>query len=129
MESPPRFTLTATVLDAPDARALASFYGDLLDWPVRTDEPDWVTLAPPAGGAGLSFQTEPLFAPPTWPARPGAQQMMTHLDIEVTDLAAAVERATALGASVADFQPQDDVRVMLDPVGHPFCLWIRVTSA
>ncbi|MET7455792.1 VOC family protein [Streptomyces sp. NPDC005574] len=125
MESPPSFTLTATVLDAPDARALAGFYAELLNWPVRTDEADWVTLAPPGGGAGLSFQTESRFVPPTWPAEGGAQQMMTHLDIEVTDLASAVGRATALGASVAGFQPQDDVRVMLDPVGHPFCLWIR----
>ena len=23
---------------------------------------------------------------------------------------------------LADFQPQDDVRVLLDPDGHPFCL-------
>ena len=24
-----------------------------------------------------------------------------------------------------EFQPQDDVRVYLDPAGHPFCLWVR----
>jgi len=30
----------------------------------------------------------------------------------------------ALGATVAEFQPQDDVRVHLDPAGHPFCLWL-----
>lgn len=39
--------------------------------------------------------------------------------IEVFDLAAAVEHAVELGATVADFQPQDDVRVLLDPVGPP----------
>jgi len=26
---------------------------------------------------------------------------------------------------LADFQPHDDVRVYLDPAGHPFCLWVR----
>ena len=26
---------------------------------------------------------------------------------------------------LAEFQPQDDVRVLLDPAGHPFCLWVR----
>jgi hypothetical protein len=26
---------------------------------------------------------------------------------------------------VADFQPQDDVRVLRDPAGHPFCLFVR----
>jgi catechol 2,3-dioxygenase-like lactoylglutathione lyase family enzyme len=120
----PKLSLTATVLDAPDPRALAEFYGRLLGWPIGNDEPDWVTLRPPGGGAGLSFQTERIFARPTWPAKPGDQQMMMHLDIEVDDLEAAGAEAVAAGAVLADFQPQEDVRVYLDPVGHPFCLWV-----
>jgi catechol 2,3-dioxygenase-like lactoylglutathione lyase family enzyme len=121
----PRFTLTATVLDAPDPSRLARFYGELLGWPVGTDEPEWVTLRPPGGGAGLSFQLEDVYVRPTWPAGDGDQQMMSHLDIEVDDLAAASARAVALGATVAEFQPQEDVRVHLDPAGHPFCLWLN----
>jgi len=120
----PRFTLTAAVLDAPDARDLAGFYQRLLGWPVGRDEPDWVTLRPPGGGAGLSFQTETAYARPTWPAGPGDQQMMVHLDIEVDDLDAAGAHARAAGAVLADYQPQEDVRVYLDPAGHPFCLWV-----
>jgi catechol 2,3-dioxygenase-like lactoylglutathione lyase family enzyme len=120
----PRLTLTATVLDAPDARELAAFYHRLLGWPIGRDEPDWVTLRPPDGGAGLSFQTESAYVRPTWPAGPGDQQMMLHLDIEVDDLAAAGAHAIAAGAVLADYQPQEDVRVYLDPAGHPFCLWI-----
>ncbi len=59
-----------------------------------------------------------------WPTRtPGDQQMMLHLDIQVDDLAGETERAVALGATLHDHQPQDDVRVLLDPCGHPFCLW------
>jgi catechol 2,3-dioxygenase-like lactoylglutathione lyase family enzyme len=120
----PRFTLTATVLDAPDARELADFYRRLLGWTIGADEPDWVTLRPPDGGTGLSFQTESAYARPTWPAGPGDQQMMLHLDIEVDDLEAAGAHAVASGAVLADFQPQQDVRVYLDPAGHPFCLWV-----
>ena len=60
---------------------------------------------------------------PVWPTAEGAQQMMLHLDFEVSDLALAVADALALGAQEADFQPQDDVRVMFDPAGHPFCLY------
>jgi len=30
-----------------------------------------------------------------------------------------------VGATLADFQPQDDVRVYFDPAGHPFCLFIN----
>ncbi|MGH9247158.1 MAG: VOC family protein [Acidimicrobiales bacterium] len=118
-------TLTATVLDSPDARVLADFYRRLLGWKMRADEPEWVTLRPPDGGAGLSFQTEAAYVRPTWPAGPGDQQMMMHLDIEVDDLDAGGAHAVAAGAEVAEFQPQDDVRVYLDPAGHPFCLWRR----
>jgi catechol 2,3-dioxygenase-like lactoylglutathione lyase family enzyme len=120
----PRMTLTATVLGAPDAQELAGFYRQLLGWPIRTDESDWVTLAAPGGGAALSFQTEADHVRPTWPAGQGDQQMMAHLDIEVDDLDAAGAHALAAGAVLADFQPQDDVRVYVDPAGHPFCLWV-----
>ncbi len=124
MAHPPRLTLVATVLDSPDARALAGFYERLLGWSRDEDEPEWVTLRAPDGGAGLSFQTEPLFVRPVWPADRQEQQMMAHLDIRVDDLDEASAYAVALGATVADFQPQDHVRVHLDPAGHPFCLFI-----
>ena len=123
MADRPSFQLTATVLDAPDPRALAGFYSRLLGWPIGRDEPDWVTLRPPGGGPGLSFQREPVHARPTWPAAAGEQQMQLHLDIEVGDLESAGAEAVAAGAVLAGFQPQEDVRVYLDPAGHPFCLW------
>lgn len=116
-------TLTAVVLDTPHAAELARFYQRLLGWPIGTDEPDWVTLRPPAGGTGMSFQAESAYVRPVWPAGPGDQQMSMHLDIEVDDLDAAVAYAVSCGASVAGYQPQRDVRVCLDPAGHPFCLW------
>jgi hypothetical protein len=36
---------------------------------------------------------------------------------------AAGAHAVAAGAALAEFQPQDDVRVYLGPAGHPFCLF------
>jgi catechol 2,3-dioxygenase-like lactoylglutathione lyase family enzyme len=116
--------LSATVLDSPDARKLADFYRRLLSWEVVNDEPDWVTLRPPGGGTGLSFQSEPHYRPPTWPSTPAEQQMMSHLDIAVDDLDAAAAHAVAQGATLAGFQPQARVRVCLDPAGHPFCLFV-----
>jgi hypothetical protein len=50
--------------------------------------------------------------------------MMMHLDIAVDDLAVALASAVELGATVAEFQPQEDVRVLFDPAGHPFCLYL-----
>jgi hypothetical protein len=120
----PTMTLTATVLDTPDPRGLARFYAALLDWPIGTDDPEWATLRPADGGPGLSFQLEPDHQPPVWPAGGRDQRMQLHLDIAVEDLAASVAFAVAAGAVEAASQPQDDVRVMLDPAGHPFCLFL-----
>ena len=47
-----------------------------------------------------------------------------HLEIAVDDLEASVAHAVAQGATLAGFQPQEDVRVCLDPAGHPFCLYL-----
>ena len=121
----PRMMLSGIVVDSPDAQVLATFYRVLLALNVEEDEPDWVRLRAPGGGPGLSFQSEAAYVRPTWPAGPGDQQMMIHLDIGVADLAAAGAHAIASGAVLAEYQPQDDVRVYLDPAGHPFCLFLR----
>ena len=119
-----RFQPSGIVLDAPDAQALAAFYHRLLAWEYLANEPGWCKLKSPFGGPALSFQEEPLFRRPAWPSTAEHQQMMMHLDIEVDDLQAAGEHAVACGATLADFQPQEFVRVYLGPAGHPFCLWV-----
>ncbi|GGZ77486.1 VOC family protein [Streptomyces bluensis] len=123
----PRAKVSTVVLDAHDAHELADFYVRLLGYEVRADEPHWVLVGPPGGdGVSLAFETEPKYVRPVWPSRnPGDQQMMLHLDIEVDDLEGETARAVAEGAVLADHQPQDDVRVLFDPAGHPFCLWVR----
>ncbi len=122
MERPPT-RISAAVLGASDPRALGAFYARLLGWAVVRDDPTWVMLRPPRGGTGLSFQHEADYVPPVWPPIAGAQQMMVHLDIGVADVDQGVAWAIAAGATLADYQPQADVRVMLDPAGHPFCLF------
>jgi catechol 2,3-dioxygenase-like lactoylglutathione lyase family enzyme len=119
-----RLTLTTVNIGAPDPGALARFYQRLLGWEIKAEEPNWVLLKAPDGGVGLSFQTESTYVRPTWPAGPSDQQMMMHLEIRVDDLESAAAHASACGATLADYQPQEDVRVYLDPAGHPFCLWL-----
>ncbi|WP_254782989.1 MULTISPECIES: VOC family protein [unclassified Curtobacterium] len=116
-------TLAATVLQSPEPIALARFYGALTGWTVHEDGPTWARIRP-AEGPGLSVQYESGYVAPTWPGTPGAPGMQLHLDFQVEDLPAAVARAEELGATQAAFQPQDDVRVLLDPDGHPFCLFL-----
>jgi len=109
----------------PDAHELARFYARLLDWQLFADSPDDAAVAPSRdAGFNLAFQTEAKYARPVWPAQDGQPQMSMHLEIEVDDLTEAVAYAVEVGAELADFQPQDDVRVMLDPAGHPFCLYL-----
>jgi catechol 2,3-dioxygenase-like lactoylglutathione lyase family enzyme len=117
--------LRSIVLDAPDVGALGDFYQRLLGWPVTSeaDDPTWLRIAPPDGGTGLAVQLEPHYRPPVWPSDAAHQQMQLHLDLLVDDLAAACAHAEAVGARLADVQPQGDVRIYLDPVGHPFCLF------
>jgi hypothetical protein len=119
----PTFRVSSTVLGAPDPAGLATFYESLLGWERRVDEPEWVVIKPPGSTTGLAFQLETGHVPPTWPAGAHDQQMQLHLDIGTPDLEAGVARALELGATQAAYQPQDDVRVMLDPAGHPFCIF------
>jgi len=66
-----------------------------------------------------------LYTRPAWPSEPGRQHITQHLDIAVEDLGAAVAWAVRAGATEASYQPQERVRVMFDPAGHPFCLFLR----
>jgi predicted enzyme related to lactoylglutathione lyase len=112
------------VLEAPDASALARFYAALLGWRVAKATGEDATVEAPDGVAYIAFQTAAGYLPPVWPAAEGAQRITMHLDFEVSDLDAAVEHAAELGAEVAGHQPQENVRVLLDPAGHPFCLYV-----
>lgn len=112
------------VLEAPDAHALAAFYSGLLGWPVSVTDEHGAAIQVPGTSSYLSFNSSPDYVAPSWPAVEGRQQMMMHIDVAVDDLADAVAAATEMGAVVAGVQPQQDVRVLLDPAGHPFCLYL-----
>lgn len=114
---------------------LAHFYARLLDLPVTVDNPPvpgdpirggWAQVRPPDGsGLTLNFEYERYFTRPTWPSNKDGQNATQHLDIAVDDLDAGVSWAVEIGATLAEFQPQDDVRVLCDLDGHPFCLFVE----
>ena len=105
------------VLDCPDPAALATFYSELLGWPVTYTSDDFVVVAPSGQHSGVAFQLAPDHVPPVWgdPRRP--QQV--HLDVMVDDRARAAEQVLALGCRLLS-PPGSDV--FADPAGHPFCL-------
>jgi hypothetical protein len=110
-------------LEAPDPHRLLVFWSAILDRPIWREDESGGALDLREGVAYLAVQKAEVYEPPVWPPEPGKPGMQMHLDVQVADLEAAVEHAVELGATVADHQPQDDVRVMLDPAGHPFCLY------
>lgn len=113
--------LGATSIDCPDPAVLADFYGALLGMRRLVETPDGGVIAITDGTATLALMRVADYVAPSWP-EPGQLQQM-HLDVSVTDLDTAVERAVALGAREAAHQAGADLwRVMVDPAGHPFCL-------
>lgn len=131
--------LRTTVLDCPDARALAEFYRELLglayrpgDEPPPAGEPDergadWLVLRNP-DGVQLAFQQVDGLPEPTWPDGPRPQ--MLHLDMtvgSVAELATEHDRVRALGARVLldrSADPDEPLWVYADPAGHPFCIFV-----
>lgn len=126
MSHSPNILVHAFTLDCPDTRALAYFYKDLLGWVVMGEDDEYVAIGPAGSREGaypaLLFQRNDDFVAPVWPEKAGQQQQMAHLDFAVDDLEAAVAHAKELGAHQAAEQFSDTFTVMLDPVGHPFCL-------
>ena len=141
MSRMPGIAVRTVNFDCSDAHAMARFYGGLLGWEPTAVEPGWVLMRHPQGGTGLSFQQIEGFERPTWPEEPGHQQKMIHLDVLVTppgvdgggsiseeDRQAALEKAVklalSLGGTLAERQFRTDLRVVLDPSGHPLCLFL-----
>jgi len=130
--------LSGPTIDASDPIGLAEFYERLLGWSIvrqkgaRPGNPPtdgWAMLRSPDGKLKIEVQWDPYYTPPVWPSQPGEHLMMVHLDIGVADLDAGVAWALEQGATMAPEQPQVGVRVMLDPEGHPFCLFPDETIA
>ena len=131
----PELQLTSITIGTPNPHELAGFYARMLngeisaDDPARPGEPEtagWAQVKTTSdhGRITLNFEYEQAWQPPVWPSEPGRQHITQHLDILVDDLEEAVAWAEACGALQDPHQFQDDVRVMRDPHGHPFCLFL-----
>ncbi len=112
------------VLDSGNADELSAFYERLLGW-TRFKGEEFITLAnveqngPPTW---IVFQQIDDYISPVWPATSDKQQQMAHLDFHVENMEEGVKYALSCGATLSKIQLEDDLRVMLDPAGHPFCI-------
>ena len=128
----PKMRLRGPVLDCADAIELAEFWSAVLEWPIvdratggtrdQHPGPSWAQIQSPDGRDKVEFQGLWDYRPPVWPNAEGEQQMMLHLDVVASD-PSAVEFCLDRGATLAEHQPSANVKVLLDPAGHPFCLF------
>lgn len=112
--------LDSIAIDCPDPTALATFYAGLIGVAAGGD---WIN--PYGDDTEIWFQQADTYLPPTWPTQERGQQV--HLEFVTNNQSEAVEHALTLGATLAPDQPGEHEEhgawvVMLDPVGHPFCL-------
>lgn len=126
MDSNLKIKLYSFTLDCKEPMKLAKFYGDLLNWEVKSIYEEWAFAYAPGtdqgGYPGILFQYNENYIPPVWPERENMQQQMAHMDFAVNDVEKAVEHAIHYGARIAEDQFSDHWKVMFDPEGHPFCL-------
>ena len=113
--------LASTALDCADPSALADFWAALVGGEVAFRSDEFCAVKTDRGW--LAAMKVDDYTPPTWPDPAVPKQM--HLDLKVDDLDAAQAEAVSLGARMAAEQPAPDLwRVLLDPAGHPFCLYL-----
>jgi catechol 2,3-dioxygenase-like lactoylglutathione lyase family enzyme len=110
-----------------DYADMIALYRDMLGMDVSEREDRWAALLDSDRRMCINIQVNDWYVPPVWPEELPAQTKMMHFEVYVNDVQAAVTRAMSFGAREAPHQPPDRdqsrLRVMLDPAGHPFCLW------
>jgi predicted enzyme related to lactoylglutathione lyase len=108
-------TLYAFVLDVNDLETCARFWRQLLGVDVLYQDQSYVRLGQQGAQPTLLLQRVP--------ERRGGKNR-AHLDLDVTDLAAAVSRAQELGGQQLRAVNEYGIAwvVMADPDGNEFCL-------
>jgi len=112
--------IAMVTFDCAEVAPSAEFWSAMLGYEVAASTDDYAMLTAPGGGPALGLGRVADHQPPSWPDEGGRKQF--HFDLAVDDLEAATQRAVGLGARLAEPQPGETWRVLIDPAGHPFCL-------
>lgn len=115
-------SLCMVSLDCANPGELADFYSGVLGWDVLHKEDEYAMIGN-SSGAPIGFGRVDGYQPPAWPDPASPKRF--HLDFYVDDLDDAAKKCIDLGGTVADHQPGERWRVILDPAGHPFCVCLR----
>lgn len=110
--------IAMVTIDCADPRAEARFWAELLGGEIAVEQDEYAMVS--SEGMTLGFGRVEGYEPPAWPNENGSKQF--HHDLAAEDIPAAEQHALELGATLAEPQPGDSWRVLLDPAGHAFCL-------
>jgi len=115
--------LTAITLDCADPEGLAGFYQQATGFvPHPKSNREFAGLTR-EDGLFIGFQRVAGYRAPRWPEQTIPQQL--HLDFAVDDLDEAEAQLLEWGAAKPEGQPSGErSRVLTDPAGHPFCIYI-----
>ncbi|MGH3611305.1 MAG: VOC family protein [Pseudonocardia sp.] len=108
--------LGMVTIDCADPRRLAEFWIDALGMKISADYGgEYLILEPPGGGLMLGLQRVP---------EPRAGKNRVHLDFNVGDRAAEVQRLVGRGATMLGEHdmPGQSWTVLADPEGNEFCI-------
>ncbi|MGL5512944.1 MAG: VOC family protein [Sporomusa sp.] len=116
------------IYDCDDPEKLAKFYAKLLGGTLYQDPYCGYCVKTPVLPFEIGFQLDEDYTRPVWPGQKGDQLQMMHIDIKVNNRESAIEYALSIGAGMPKeqfCQPDWDVQwvTLLDPAGHPFCLF------
>ncbi|MFJ8076086.1 VOC family protein [Streptomyces sp. NPDC096176] len=103
-------------IDCHDAKTLARFWAEVLDWHVVYEDPEEIVIGADASTLpGIVFLTVPEHK---------TVKNRLHLDLTPDDQDAEVKRIIGLGARRADVGQGEDVTWVLlaDPEGNEFCV-------
>ena len=103
-------------IDCAQAATLAAFYGAILKTEVKNEA---VRLND--GSVEIWFQQVNDYQPPTWPTQERGQQV--HVDLAVPNVEEAIAVAQAHGGKVAEQREGYHHPIIVDPDGHPICLF------
>ena len=121
----PPTAIGALNVDCDDAKGMVAFYTAAFGGMVEPAFPhvDCVRV----DGLLLVFRENPDRRRPAWPG----SDMQMHFEIYVNDLRQQESRLLALGATRPPVQDETDptFTVLLDPAGHPFCIFERPKGA
>lgn len=118
--------LATVCIDCAESGLMVAFYSRMFGWEETHRDGNFVIMRDPRTGCHYSF--DPMgskYRPPTWPERAEGRDKQMHFEVGCDDLDAGVAFALECGARLAEHQGREDLRVMLDPAGHVFCLGVH----